>query len=44
MKKRYTKAEMEIIGFDTDDVIQTSDPTGLDHFEDDNGNGQPLTV
>ena len=24
MKKRYTKAEMEIIEFDTEDVIQTS--------------------
>lgn len=36
MKKRYTKAEMEIIEFDTEDVIQTSQKgTGIDGIEDD---------
>ena len=39
MKKRYTKAEMEIIEFDTEDVIQTSKKgTGIDYTEEEDGN------
>lgn len=35
MKKKYMKTEMEIIEFDTEDVITASDPTGEDCGEDD---------
>ena len=33
MKKKYTKAEIEIIEFDTEDVI-TESGTGEDEYED----------
>lgn len=34
MKKKYMKTEMEIIEFDTEDVLTTSDLTGEDGNED----------
>ena len=43
MRKKYTKSEMEIIAFDTEDVITTSGtPTGEDATEDDDGYGDDL--
>lgn len=42
MRKKYTKSEMEIIAFDTEDVITASGtPTGEDATEDD-GYGDDL--
>ena len=43
MRKKYTKSKMEIIAFDTEDVITASSgtPTGEDATEDD-GYGDDL--
>ncbi len=40
MKKKYTKADMEIIEFDTEDVIMTSG-VGQDHDENDDDGTPP---
>ena len=40
MKKKYMKTEMEIIEFDTEDVISTSDLTGEDGDEDNDEGGE----
>jgi len=40
MKKKYMKTEMEIIEFDTEDVITTSDLTGEDGNEDNDESGE----
>lgn len=40
MKKKYMKTEMEIIEFDTEDVITTSDLTGEDGNEDNDEGGE----
>ena len=40
MKQKYTKAEIEIIEFDTEDVI-TKSPIGQD-YHDDYNDGDPL--
>lgn len=40
MKKKYMKTEMEIIEFDTEDVITTSDLTGEDGDEDNDEGGE----
>ena len=37
MKKKYEKAEIEIIEFETEDVITTSGDNGIDLPEDENG-------
>ena len=44
MRKKYTKSKMEIIAFDTEDVITASSgtPTGEDATEDDDGYGDDL--
>ena len=42
MRKKYTKPEMEITAFDTEDIITAAGtPTGEDATEDD-GNGDDL--
>jgi len=41
MKKKYTKADMDIIEFDTEDVITTS--SGQDGDGDDGEGDDPLT-
>jgi len=40
MKKKYMKTEMEIIEFDTEDVLTTSDLTGEDGNEDNDESGE----
>lgn len=37
MKMKYEKAEIEIIEFETEDVITTSGANGIDLPEDENG-------
>jgi len=43
MKKKYKKAEMDIIEFDEEDVISVSKPTQEGGYEDDGEGDDPLT-
>ncbi|WP_175547867.1 hypothetical protein [Ruminococcus flavefaciens] len=43
MKQKYTSPEIEIIGFDTEDVITTSFGNGGGEMPDDGLNWSPLT-